>query len=101
MVAPDVSASADSPEESFGDTIEIGVDVIHPVPVTLAVFPALTVVMRLAEHGEAIQGIHERLLVMPTQRWEEIKEELRALKERAYIAETERITLRTRVRSLE
>ncbi|GJS77382.1 hypothetical protein Tco_0727263 [Tanacetum coccineum] len=71
MAALDVSASADSPEKSFGDTIEIRVDVIHPVPVTSAVFPALTVVMRLAEHREAIQ------------------------------AETERITLRTRVRSLE
>ncbi|GJU82634.1 hypothetical protein Tco_1284999 [Tanacetum coccineum] len=49
--------SADSPEESFGDKIEIGVDVVYPVPVTSAVFPASTVVMRLAEHGEAIQGV--------------------------------------------
>ncbi|GJV07977.1 hypothetical protein Tco_1345633 [Tanacetum coccineum] len=29
MVALAVSVSADSPEESFGDTIEIGVDVCH------------------------------------------------------------------------
>nr|GEX63976.1 hypothetical protein [Tanacetum cinerariifolium] len=39
----------------FKDIIEIGVDVIHPVPVTLVVFPASTVVMRLAKHEEAIQ----------------------------------------------
>ncbi|GJR90536.1 reverse transcriptase domain-containing protein [Tanacetum coccineum] len=73
MAAPTVSVSADSPEESFGDTIEIEMDVIHPVPVTAAFFPASTVVMRLAEHEEDIQDM----------------------------AETERITLRTRVRSLE
>ncbi|GJY36634.1 hypothetical protein Tco_0422012 [Tanacetum coccineum] len=68
MATPTVSVSAYSPEESFGDTIEIGVDVIHPVPVTAVVFSASTVVMRLAEHGEAIQVIQERLLEMPTQR---------------------------------
>ncbi|GJZ08025.1 hypothetical protein Tco_0542308 [Tanacetum coccineum] len=32
MVAPAVSVSTDSPEESFGDTIKIGMDVTHPVP---------------------------------------------------------------------
>ncbi|GJX07731.1 hypothetical protein Tco_0195663 [Tanacetum coccineum] len=76
MAAPAVSVSTNSPEESFEDTIKIGVDVIYPVPVTLAIFP----------------------------RWEDI-EELRALRERererADIAKTERITLRARVRSLE
>ncbi|GJT87182.1 reverse transcriptase domain-containing protein [Tanacetum coccineum] len=71
MVASAVYVSADSPEESFGDTIKIGVDVIYPVPVTLTVFP------------------------------EEIKEELRDLRERADMAETERITLHARIRSLE
>ncbi|GKC27536.1 hypothetical protein Tco_1034830 [Tanacetum coccineum] len=101
MVAPAISVFADSYMESFGDTIEIGVDVIYPVPVTSVVFPASTIVMRLAEYGEAIQGIQERLLEMPTQRWEEIEEELMALRERADMAETERITLRVRVRSLE
>ncbi|GJW51463.1 hypothetical protein Tco_0092814 [Tanacetum coccineum] len=101
MVALDFSVSTDSPKESFRDTIEIGVDVVHPVPATPVVFPTSTIVMRLAEHGEAIQGIQERLPEMPIQRWEEIKEELRALRERADMAETERITLRARVRSLE
>nr|GEU99558.1 putative reverse transcriptase domain-containing protein [Tanacetum cinerariifolium] len=55
IVALAVSSSADSSEESFGDKIEIGVDVTHPVPVTSAVFPAATVVIRLARHGEAIK----------------------------------------------
>ncbi|GJR14026.1 hypothetical protein Tco_0796678 [Tanacetum coccineum] len=73
MAAPTVSVSTDYPEESIGDTIDIGVDVIHPVLVTSAVFPASTVMMRLAEHGEAIHDM----------------------------AETERITLHARVRSLE
>ncbi|GKF35192.1 hypothetical protein Tco_0108392, partial [Tanacetum coccineum] len=33
MAAPTILVSADSAQESFGDTIDIGVDVIHPVPV--------------------------------------------------------------------
>nr|GEY75130.1 hypothetical protein [Tanacetum cinerariifolium] len=103
MVAPAISVSTNSPEESFKETIKIGVDVIHPVPVTSVVFPASTVVMRLVEHGEAMQGIHEHLLKMTTQRWEDIEEELMALRERerADMTETEGITLRARVRSLE
>ncbi|GKE01979.1 hypothetical protein Tco_1389962, partial [Tanacetum coccineum] len=54
-------------EESDGDTIKIGLDVVHPEPVTTAVFPMLTIVVRLVEHGEAIQGMREHLLEMPTQ----------------------------------
>ncbi|GJV37815.1 hypothetical protein Tco_1410292 [Tanacetum coccineum] len=94
MAAPAVSVSADSPEESFGDTTEIGMDVTHPMPVTLAVFPASTVVIRLAQHGEEIWGIQERLLETPTQ------EELRALRDRADIAEAERATLRATIRTM-
>ncbi|GKB35999.1 hypothetical protein Tco_0880941 [Tanacetum coccineum] len=48
-----------------------------------------------------LSGIQERLLEMPTQRWEEIEEELLTLRERASRAETKGITLRARVRSLE
>nr|GEZ29771.1 hypothetical protein [Tanacetum cinerariifolium] len=55
MVALAISVSADSLEESFRDTIEIDVDVTHPVPVTLAVFSASTVMMRLDQHGVAIR----------------------------------------------
>ncbi|GKC86427.1 hypothetical protein Tco_1142144 [Tanacetum coccineum] len=93
MVAPVVSVSVDSLEESFGDTIEIGVDVTHHMPITLAVFPALTVVMRLAQHGETIRGIQERLLEMPTQ------EELRALRDRVDVVEAERATLHATIRT--
>ncbi|GJV75663.1 hypothetical protein Tco_1507247 [Tanacetum coccineum] len=67
------------------------------------VAPAVSVFADSAKEGfgDTIRiGLHERLLEMPTQRWEEIKEELRALRERADMAETERITLRSRVRSL-
>ncbi|GJS53414.1 hypothetical protein Tco_0626776 [Tanacetum coccineum] len=94
MDVPAVSVSVDSSEESFRDTIEIGVDVTHPVPVTSAVFPAATMVIRLAQHGEAIQGIQEYLLEMPTQ------EELRTLRDRADIAEAERATLRAMIRTM-
>ncbi|GKA87440.1 hypothetical protein Tco_0809204, partial [Tanacetum coccineum] len=32
MAAPTIFVSADSPEESFEDTIDIGVDVTYPMP---------------------------------------------------------------------
>ncbi|GKA68275.1 hypothetical protein Tco_0768192 [Tanacetum coccineum] len=47
MVAPTIPVSADSVQGSFRDTIDIGVDVIHPVPVASVVFPAVTVRMLL------------------------------------------------------
>ncbi|GJU09727.1 hypothetical protein Tco_1132123 [Tanacetum coccineum] len=94
MAMPAVFVSAYSSKESFGDTIEIGVDVTHPMLVTLVVFPAATVVIRLAQHGEAIQGIQEHLLEMPTQ------DKLRALRDRAYIAKAERATLRAMIRTI-
>ncbi|GJR98335.1 hypothetical protein Tco_0270509 [Tanacetum coccineum] len=92
MAAPAVSVSDNSFEESFEDTIKIGVDVTHLVPVTSAVFPAATVVIRLAQHGEAIQGIQEHLLEIPTQ------EELRALRDKEDIYKAERATLRATIR---
>ncbi|GKC14630.1 hypothetical protein Tco_1011412, partial [Tanacetum coccineum] len=46
-------------EKSDGNTIKIGVDVVHPKPVTLAVFPVSTIVVRLVEHGEVIQGLDD------------------------------------------
>ncbi|GJV64703.1 hypothetical protein Tco_1475531 [Tanacetum coccineum] len=94
MYVPAVSVFADSSEESFGETIKIGVNVIHPIPVTSAIFPASTVVMRLAQHGEAIRGIQEHLLEVP------IHKELRALRERLDVAEAERTTLRATVRTM-
>nr|GFA64838.1 hypothetical protein [Tanacetum cinerariifolium] len=62
MVVSTVSNFVDSFEEGFRDTINIRVDVTHPVPVTLAVFPASIVMMRLDQHEEAIRGIQEHLL---------------------------------------
>nr|GEX63710.1 hypothetical protein [Tanacetum cinerariifolium] len=35
MVAPTIPIPADSSEGNFGDTIDIDVDVIHPVPIAL------------------------------------------------------------------
>ncbi|GKF84757.1 hypothetical protein Tco_0249655 [Tanacetum coccineum] len=87
--------------ENLGDPIKIRVDVVHPAPITTVAFPAVTIMRTLARHEEVIGGIQERLVEMPTQRWEEIEEELLTLRERANRAETEGITLRTRVRSLE
>ncbi|GKD94836.1 hypothetical protein Tco_1374673, partial [Tanacetum coccineum] len=70
MVAPTVSIYVDSSEESFKDTIDIRVDVTHPVPVASAVFPAATIV------------------------------ELRALRDRIEIAEVEKATLRATIRTM-
>ncbi|GKC00494.1 hypothetical protein Tco_0986630 [Tanacetum coccineum] len=43
MVAPTIPVSVDSFERSFRDTIDIDVDVIHPVSVAQVVFPAATI----------------------------------------------------------
>ncbi|GKB16242.1 hypothetical protein Tco_0850165 [Tanacetum coccineum] len=98
MAAPTIPVSA---EENLGDPIDIRMDVIHLEPVATVAFPAVTVVRTLARHGEVIGGIQEQLLEMPTQRWEGIEEELLTLRERTNKAETEGITLRARVKSLE
>ncbi|GJV63454.1 hypothetical protein Tco_1474282 [Tanacetum coccineum] len=94
MAAPTISVSADSLEESFREMIEIGVDVTYPMHVTLAVFPASTIVMRLAQHEDAIWGIKEHLLEVP------IREELRALRDWLNVVEAERATLRATVRTI-
>nr|GEV31439.1 hypothetical protein [Tanacetum cinerariifolium] len=94
MAMPIILVTVDSYEESFRDTIDIGVDVIHLAPVTLVVFPAATVVMTLAQHGEAIRVIHEHLLEVP------IQEELRALSDRVDIAKAESASLRATIRTM-
>nr|GEX37604.1 hypothetical protein [Tanacetum cinerariifolium] len=94
MAAPTVFVSVDSSKESFRETIKIGIDVTHYLPVTSAVFLASTVVMRLAKNGEAMRGIQEYLLEMPTQ------EELRALRDRADVVEAEGATLRATIRTM-
>nr|GEV25537.1 putative reverse transcriptase domain-containing protein [Tanacetum cinerariifolium] len=69
MAAPTIHVPA---EENLEDPIDIRMNIIHPEPVAVVAFPAATVVRTLARHGEVIGGIQERLLEMPTQRWEEI-----------------------------
>ncbi|GJY71230.1 hypothetical protein Tco_0474933 [Tanacetum coccineum] len=86
MAAPTIPVSA---EENLGDPIDIRMDVIHPEPVAIVAFLAVSVLRTLDRHGEVIGGIQEQLLEMPTQRWEGIEEELLTLRERTNKAETE------------
>ncbi|GJZ71472.1 putative reverse transcriptase domain-containing protein [Tanacetum coccineum] len=53
-------------EENLGDPIDIQVDIIHPEPVAAVAFPAAAIVRTQAHHGEAIRGIQEHLLGVPT-----------------------------------
>ncbi|GJR47441.1 hypothetical protein Tco_1315544 [Tanacetum coccineum] len=94
MAAPTIPISVDSFEGSFGDTIDIDVDVIHPVPVALVVFPAATVVLTLAQHGEAIRGIQGHLLEVP------IQEKLRALRDKVDVVDAESASLRATIRTM-
>ncbi|GKC36938.1 hypothetical protein Tco_1049322 [Tanacetum coccineum] len=71
MAVPTIPISA---EENLEDPIDIRMNIIHPEPVAVVAFPAATVVRTLARHEE-VKG--------------------------ASRAETEGITLRARVRSLE
>ncbi|GKB15947.1 hypothetical protein Tco_0849870 [Tanacetum coccineum] len=52
MDAPTIPVSADSSEGNFGDAIDIGVNVVHPVPVVVVAFPAVTIVTTLARMAE-------------------------------------------------
>ncbi|GJT88232.1 hypothetical protein Tco_1069949 [Tanacetum coccineum] len=92
MVAPTMHVFA---EENLGDPIEIKVDVVYPAPIVVVAFPATTVVRTLAQHGEAIQGIHKHLLGVP------IQEELSALRFRVEVAEAENASLRATIRTIE
>nr|GEW91279.1 hypothetical protein [Tanacetum cinerariifolium] len=87
-------------DESNGDMIKIGVDVVHLEPDTPAFFLVSTIVVNLVDHEEAIQGMHEHLVEMPTQRLEEIEEELRVQRERAKVVKAKKDTLCAMVRSL-
>ncbi|GKG16068.1 hypothetical protein Tco_0358391, partial [Tanacetum coccineum] len=91
MAAPTIPFSV---KENLGDPIEIKVDVVHPAPVAAVAFPAMTVVMTLAQYGEAIRGIQEHLLRVP------IQEELTALRNRVDIIEAENASLRATIRTI-
>nr|GFB30493.1 hypothetical protein [Tanacetum cinerariifolium] len=90
MDAPTLPVSA---EKNLEDAIEIIVDIVHPAPVD--VFPIATVVRTLAQHGEAIQGIHGHLQGVP------INEEINALRFRMGMAEEENASLRGRIKTIE
>ncbi|GJZ84496.1 hypothetical protein Tco_0649835 [Tanacetum coccineum] len=90
MDAPTLPVSA---ERNLGDPIEIRVDIVHPAPVD--VFPAATVVRTLAQHGEAIRGIHGHLQGVP------INEEMSALRFRMGMAEEENASLRGKIKTME
>ncbi|GKC43776.1 hypothetical protein Tco_1061498 [Tanacetum coccineum] len=92
MAASTIPVSA---EENLGDPIDIRVDIIHPEPVAAVAFPAAAIVRTQAQHGEAIRGIQEHLLGVPTQ------EEMTALRFRADIAEAENASLRARIKTTE
>ncbi|GJQ96882.1 hypothetical protein Tco_0008021 [Tanacetum coccineum] len=80
-------------ENNLEDPIDIKVDTVHPAPVD--VFPAATVVRTLAQHGEAIRGIHGHLQGVP------INEEMSVLRFRMGMSEEENASLRGRIKTME
>nr|GFB86054.1 hypothetical protein [Tanacetum cinerariifolium] len=90
MDAPTLLVSA---EKNLGDPIEIRVDIVHPEPAD--VFPTAIVVRTLAQHGEAIRGIHGHLQGVP------INEEMNAMRFRMGMAEEENASLRGRIMTIE
>ncbi|GJT78463.1 hypothetical protein Tco_1045188 [Tanacetum coccineum] len=75
--------------------IDIGVDIIYLEPVSAVASPTAAVVGTLAQHGEAIRGIHGNLLGVP------IQEEIIALRFRVDIAKAENASMRARIKPME
>ncbi|GJR51733.1 hypothetical protein Tco_1402254 [Tanacetum coccineum] len=92
MAAPTIHVSA---EENLGDPINIRVDIIHPEPIAVVVFPAVAIVVTQDQHKERanIRGHHEHLLGVP------IQEELMALRFRVDISEAENASLHARIKT--
>nr|GEY77518.1 reverse transcriptase domain-containing protein [Tanacetum cinerariifolium] len=90
MDAPTLPVSA---EKNLGDPIEIRVDIVHPAPTD--VFAATTVVRTLAQHEEAIRGIHGHLQRVI------INEEMNALRFKIGMAKEENASLRSRIKTME
>ncbi|GJY61388.1 hypothetical protein Tco_0462045 [Tanacetum coccineum] len=95
MDVPIIPVFDDSFEGNFGDAIDIGVDVVHPVPVVAVSFHAVTIVTTLSHHEEAIRGIHEHLQGVP------IEEDMSTLRFRMGMAEPENASLRDKIRTME
>nr|GFB27748.1 hypothetical protein [Tanacetum cinerariifolium] len=79
-------------EKNPGDPIDIRVDIVHLTPAD--VFPAATVVRTLAQHGEAIRGIHGHFEGVP------INEEMNALRFRMGMVEEENASLRGSIKTM-
>ncbi|GKB63378.1 hypothetical protein Tco_0919564, partial [Tanacetum coccineum] len=92
--APTIPVFVDSSEGNFKDSIDIGLDVVHTVPVATDAFPVVTIVMILASHGEVIQGIHEYLQGVP------IEEEMSTLRFRMGMAEAENASLHGKIKTM-
>ncbi|GJQ91306.1 hypothetical protein Tco_0002445 [Tanacetum coccineum] len=92
MATPSIPVPA---EENLGDLIDVRMNIIHLEPVAVVAFPAATVVRTLAQHEEAIRGIHEKLVGVS------IQEELMALRFRIDIVEAENASLRARNKTTE
>nr|GEV29575.1 hypothetical protein [Tanacetum cinerariifolium] len=90
MDAPTLPVSA---EKNPGYPIDIRVDIVHPTPAD--VFPAVTVVRTLAQHEEAIRGIHGHLEGV------HINEEMNALRFRMGMVEEENASLRGSIKTME
>nr|GFA06122.1 hypothetical protein [Tanacetum cinerariifolium] len=90
MDAPTLSVSA---EKNPGDPFDIRVDIVHPTPAD--VFPAATMVRRLAQHGEAIRGIHGHLEGVP------INEEINALRFIIGMVKEQNASLRGSIKTME
>ncbi|GJV77209.1 hypothetical protein Tco_1508793 [Tanacetum coccineum] len=95
MDAPIFPTSVASSEESHDDTVDIGVDRVHPVPVAEVAFPAATVIATLDRHRGAIRGIYERLQRVP------VDEDVIALRFKVEIVESENTSLLGRIKTLE
>nr|GFA47447.1 hypothetical protein [Tanacetum cinerariifolium] len=90
MDAPTLSVFA---EKNPGDPIDIRVDIVYPTPAD--VFLTATVVRTLAQHGEAIRGIHGHLEGVP------INEEINSLRFRMGMVEEENASLRGSIKTIE
>ncbi|GKF76852.1 hypothetical protein Tco_0229322, partial [Tanacetum coccineum] len=95
MDAPIFLTSVASSEESHDDTIDIGVDRVHPVTVVEVAFPVATVIATLDRHGGAIRGIYEHLQRVP------VDEDVIALRFKVEIVESENTFLIGRIKTLE
>nr|GFC90170.1 hypothetical protein [Tanacetum cinerariifolium] len=82
-----------STKKNPGDPIDIRVDIVYPTPAD--VFPAATVVRTLAQHEEAIRGIHGHLEGVL------INEEMNSLRFRMGMVEEENASLRGSIKTME